>query len=87
MSTDAYKDYIRDLVYLLRRTGAEARHRSAEAGRMAEFEQGRAMAYVEVLSLMQNQAEAFQLPREDLLLAGFDPETDPIDPPPPTPPE
>jgi len=52
---------------------------------MAEFEQGRAMAYVEVLSLMQNQADAFQVPREELLLAGFDPEVDPIDPPPPTP--
>jgi hypothetical protein len=81
MDTDTYKNYFRDLVYLLRETGAEARRKSRETGKMCEFEQGRAMAYVEVLSLMQSQAVAFQLPREDLLLAGFDPERDPIDPP------
>jgi hypothetical protein len=84
MSDDSYKNYIRDLVYLLRQTGAEAQRRSAEAGPAAQFEAGRAMAYVEVLSLMQNQADAFQLPPDQLLLSGFDPEIGPIDPPPPT---
>jgi hypothetical protein len=41
------------------------------------------MAYVEVLSLMQKQADSFRLSRDELLLGGFDPEIDPIDPPPP----
>lgn len=81
MSSDVYKDFIRDLVYLIRETGAEARRRSAVGA--SDFDAGRAMAYVEILSLMQNQALAFQLPPEDLLLAGFDPETDSLDPPPP----
>ncbi len=34
------------------------------------------MAYYEVLSLMQQQAEAFQLPLEALALEGLDPERD-----------
>jgi hypothetical protein len=82
MSEDTYKNYLRDLVYLLRERGGEALRRSREPGEMAEFEQGRSMAYIEVLSLMQHQADAFQLPRDELLLSGFDPENDAIDPPP-----
>ncbi len=81
MGQDAYKDFVRDLVYLLRETAAEARRRSAAGS--SDFDSGRASAYVEVLSLMQNQADAFQLPRDELLLSGFDPETDSLDPPPP----
>jgi hypothetical protein len=34
------------------------------------------MAYYEVLSLMQSQAEAFQLPLNDLALSGLDPDRD-----------
>jgi hypothetical protein len=34
------------------------------------------MAYVEVLSLMQQQAVAFNLPLSDLALDDFDPERD-----------
>lgn len=34
------------------------------------------MAHVEVLSLMQNQAVAFDLPLSDLSLDGLDPERD-----------
>lgn len=85
MRSDARKDYIRDLVYVLRERGAEARRQSKEGGDAAEFDAGRARAYVEVLAMMQNQADVFQLSREELLLAGFDPEVDPIDPPPPRP--
>lgn len=83
MTSDAYKNYVRDVVYLLRETAAEAQRKSKTTERSSEFDAGRAQAYIEVLSLMQNQAEAFQLSRDELLLAGFDPEVDPIDPPPP----
>jgi hypothetical protein len=85
MPIDAHRAYIRDLVYLLRERCAEARRRSIGNAEGSDFEDGRAMAYVEVLSLMQHQADAFELPREELLLAGFDPECDPVDPPPPRP--
>ncbi|HEY4315900.1 MAG TPA: hypothetical protein VGO19_10395, partial [Actinomycetes bacterium] len=40
------------------------------------FLEGRRMAYVEVLSLMQQQAVAFDLPLRDLGLEGFDAERD-----------
>ena len=40
------------------------------------FQQGRAMGYYEVLSLMQQQAVAFDLPLDDLALSGLDPERD-----------
>jgi hypothetical protein len=83
MTSDAYKNFIRDVVYVLREVGAEAQRKSKTAGQSSTFDAGRALAYVEVLSLMQNQADAFQLSRDDLLLAGFDPEVDPIDPPSP----
>ena len=85
MTSDAFKNYIRDVVYLLRETGAEAQRKSKRKEQAPDFDAGRALAYVEVLSLMQNQADAFQLSRDDLLLGGFDPEVDPIDPPRPRP--
>jgi hypothetical protein len=34
------------------------------------------MAYYEVISLMQHQAEAFDLPLSDLALFGLDPDRD-----------
>jgi hypothetical protein len=82
--TGDYIAYIRDLVYLLRETGAEAR-RERDQNPGSEFEQGRALAYVEVLSLMQNQADSFMISKEEIGLAGFDPLNDPLDPPKPGP--
>jgi hypothetical protein len=85
MTSDAFKNYIRDVVYLLREIGAEAQRKSKRTEQSSDFDAGRALAYLEVLSLMQNQADAFQLSRDDLLLASFDPEVDPIDLPRPRP--
>ena len=81
LKDDSYKNYLRDLVYRLRENGAKAQvqSRSAQDGR--EFQQGRAMAYMEILSMMQNQADSFQIPRDDLLLSGFDPLNDSLEPP------
>jgi hypothetical protein len=83
-NTPDYAAYIRDLVYLLREAGAEAqRERKQNPG--SGFEQGRALAYIEVLSLMQNQADSFMIAREEVGLAGFDPLNDPLEPPKPEP--
>ena len=41
-----------------------------------QFQQGRRMAYYEVLSLMQQQAVAFDLPLHNLSLEGFDADRD-----------
>lgn len=75
MTTHA--NYLRDLGYLVREAGEQAKKdaaRASESDRL--FQQGRLMAYYEVLSLMQQQAEAFQLPLEELALDGFHAERD-----------
>ena len=75
----AYIGYIRDLVFLLRETGACA-HLEKEKTASA-FHEGREMAFREVLAWMQHQADAFQLPKEELGLYGLDPFVDSLDPP------
>jgi hypothetical protein len=74
----SYAYYLRDLGYLLREKGEQTRDEVRAAGTEAEkaFENGRQMAYVEVLSLMQQQADAFGIPRSELCLDGLDPEAD-----------
>jgi hypothetical protein len=44
--------------------------------RYYDFKSGRAFAYYEVISLMIQQADAFQLPREAMRLDDIDPERD-----------
>ena len=60
MTGDTYRNYIRDVVYLLREIGADAQRKSRKTEQSSDFDAGRALAYVEVLSMMQNQADAFQ---------------------------
>jgi hypothetical protein len=73
--------YLRDLGYLLRERAEEAAResRSIRARRAPhertvedEFTEGRSQAYNEVISLMQNQAEAFGIPLADLALEDLD---------------
>jgi hypothetical protein len=70
--------YLRDLGYLLREAaeaaGRDVGSATEEGDRV--FQQGRRMAYYEVLSLMHQQALAFDLPLQDLALEGLDPERD-----------
>jgi hypothetical protein len=84
---DELSAYSRDLVYLLRERGADAaRLQASSTGDDAMFQSGRALAYVEVLSLMQHQADAFMLNATELGLVGFDPEVaDQLAPPVPKP--
>ena len=73
--TDTHTNYLRDLGDLIRQSGMQAREAVEQStGDDLPFQQGRRMAYVEVLSLMQQQASAFGLPLSDLRLEGFDPE-------------
>ncbi|MFN2629002.1 MAG: hypothetical protein ABR569_10250 [Gaiellaceae bacterium] len=75
MSTEA--NYLRDLGYLLREAALEAKS-AAEAAPAPDraFQLGRLMAYHEVISLMQQQAHAFELPLARVALEGIDPERD-----------
>jgi len=67
---DVLKDYVRDLVYLLRERASQASQESAET--KSTFDEGREFAYREILAWMQHQADAFGLERDKLCLAGFD---------------
>ena len=74
---DIHAHYLRDLGFLVREAAVKAReeaHDDEDKGR--EWRQGRKSAYMEVVSLMQQQAEAFGLPLSDLALDGIDPEND-----------
>jgi hypothetical protein len=64
--------YLRDLGYLVRERANEVR---AEVER-GEGSRDELMAYVWVVSLMQEQAVAFGIPLRDLCLDGIDPYAD-----------
>ena len=75
--TDTHAYYLLDLGQLVREAGEQAKKEAASATAEDKiFQRGRLMAYYEVLSLMQSQAEAFQLPLNDLALSGLDPDRD-----------
>ena len=75
--SETHANYLRDLGQLLREAGQEAK-RSARAATDGDrdFERVKLMAYYEVLSLMQQQAVAFDLPLDDLALDELDPNRD-----------
>ena len=70
--------YLQDLGVLLREQAVEARDRAfavpADPSNYAAFEAGRWQAYWEVLSLMVQQASAFELPLKDIGLTGWEPD-------------
>jgi hypothetical protein len=76
MQDHDYAAYIGDLVILLREAADAAKRRQRAEPDNADFHAGRVMAYVEVLSLMQSQADSFMIPREELKLDSFDPASD-----------
>ncbi len=69
-----YANYLRDFGTVLKERGLEARKRRDTE--RTEFEEGRLIAYYEVLSTMLNQAEVFEVSAEDLNLQDFDPDRD-----------
>jgi hypothetical protein len=71
-----YQAYIRDLVLRLKDEAEDARENRRDEGTGEGFQAGRALAYAEVLSIMQNQADSFLIPRELLALDGFNPVAD-----------
>ena len=74
---DTHAHYLRDLGYLLREAGEAAKRDAASAAESdRKYQRGRVMAYYEVLSLMEQQAVAFDLPLQELSLDGLDPERD-----------
>jgi len=75
---DTTANYLLDLGTLLKEAARKAKTEArAAAGTDGHgFALGRASAYHEVISLMQQQAAAFQLPLRVLSLADIDPDRD-----------
>ncbi len=78
MNADSYRQYLRDLGSLISDKAREAKQLKEKSAGTDDFEfnLGRLMAFHEVVSLMQQQAEAFGLPLDELGLAGLSPDTD-----------
>lgn len=70
-----YEDYLRDLGVLIRELAVEAKA-NTDDGKRTEFTVGYLAAFHRVVSLMQQQAEAFNLPAEVISLEGLDPDED-----------
>jgi hypothetical protein len=68
-----FEDYLRDLGVLVRELAIEAKAKAMEGGRN-DFDVGYMAAFHRVVSLMQQQAEGFNLPLERISLEGLDPD-------------
>lgn len=64
MNTDTYKHYLRDLIFLIKEREAELKSDDSKS----EFNDGIECGYSEIISLIENQALAFNL---DLRTIGF----------------
>ncbi len=78
-SDSHFRYFLRDLGYLLKEASLEAKQEFSNMKEKPEssetdlaFASGRALAYYEVISLMQQQAAAFQLNLRDLSLNDID---------------
>jgi hypothetical protein len=70
-----HANLLRDLADLLRGEATAARTTAREQPEDA-FAQGEAHAFYCVMSLLQQQAAAFDVPLEDIALGGFDADRD-----------
>jgi hypothetical protein len=75
--SDLADNYLRDLGFLLREQWEESERALAQASREEqEYEAGRNRALRRVLSLMLQQAEAFNLPASAICLDGIERDKD-----------
>lgn len=76
------ENYLRDIMQLLLESARDAKarrdsSRSSDDRQQAAFEDGRAMAYYEVVSTMLEQLKAFRIPRRSVgVPEAFDPDRD-----------
>lgn len=76
MTTDKFKNYLLDLGVLLKEKAREAKCEkdfSSEKNEI-DYKLGYLMAYHEVISLMKQQADAFEINQKDIGLYDIDPE-------------
>ncbi len=78
-SDPKYEYYLSDLGFLLKEYALESKKRRDSERKGSDdylFQAGRNMAYFEVISLIQNQAENFGIDLEKLNLRGINPMKD-----------
>jgi hypothetical protein len=75
---EKYRHYLYDLGLILKERALEAKDDRDAAGDGSEREYltGRLMAFNEVLSIVQQQAKAFEIPLSELRLESLDPDRD-----------
>lgn len=74
-----HKDYLFDLGFLLKEHALEARQQrdaATPSSAQREFHAGRVLAFNEVISIMQQQADGLGLPLSDLRLDDIEPDRD-----------
>ena len=78
MEEQTFKHYLRDLGTLVKERAREAKEErdSSKGSSSQDYNGGYLMAWYEVVSLMQQQAEAFGIPFEPLDLHDIDPDKD-----------
>ncbi|MGG7607115.1 hypothetical protein [Massilia sp. BKSP1R2A-1] len=73
MMTD-YEGYLHDLGLLLKELAIEAKQKASDGG--SDFSVGYLAGFHRVISLMQQQGEAFHIPMSAIGLEGIDPDDD-----------
>ncbi len=74
---DLYRDYCVDVVSYIKERALRARQeRDRALGETRTFEDGRLLAFNEVLSIIRQHAEGMDIPLADLKLENLDPDRD-----------
>jgi hypothetical protein len=78
MEDQTFKNYLHDLGTLVKEHAREAKEQktSSKGKSSQDYKSGYLMAWYEVVSLMQQQAEAFGIPFESLDLHDINPDKD-----------
>lgn len=71
---EIYRNYLRDLGVLIKELAIEAKDQALE--KKTDFSTGYMAGFHRVVSLMQQQAEAFNIPIEEVGLNGLDADQD-----------
>jgi len=75
----SYRNYLADLGFLVKEAALKAKEHKYKETKGSEahiYETGRLMAFSFIIGLMQQQAEAFGIPLQDLRLEDIDPDKD-----------
>ena len=71
---EVFKNYLQDTLQLIVGDALEAKKKSMEA--KDDFNDGRRLAYYEVVSTLVNQANSFEIELRDINLDSIDPDKD-----------